>query len=294
MEDVFEMIENSREQAKMRRLNELKRFHIGDVAYPLYQYAEPLLWGIITEINVTTHKITVNLNGITRQYDPEELVLVSPEEKEPNRETEEKQRAQEIVEQYVKSAFHASRCAESAFEESTNSKEKETMSDENVNPADEIEMRNELEKISIPTPEETVEAAEKRAKALSASIRKAGKAKMSIKAFTKMIKIADELNDAVADQDVEPLDVTDDCEECADRLDSFAESCKKAAKGDEKVMDEKGSASFFDWTALKNLGFSRTTKLQEIDNEDKLKAVLKCVRKKQDAKGLTREFLQGK
>lgn len=106
---MFEEINKSIEKAKNRRINALARFHIGDVCYPLYQTWSPTIWGIIVDINVTTHKISVNLNGIIRQYDPEELVLTNPEEKEPNRANEDKQRVLDEIERTVSSAFWASK-----------------------------------------------------------------------------------------------------------------------------------------------------------------------------------------
>lgn len=106
---TFEDINKSVEKAKRRRIDALARFHIGDVCYPLYQTWSPTIWGIIVDINVTTHKISVNLNGIVRQYDPEELVLTNPEEKEPNRENEDRQRVMDEIERTVSSAFWASK-----------------------------------------------------------------------------------------------------------------------------------------------------------------------------------------
>jgi len=81
MADTFQEIDRRRESAEGRRLNELKRFHIGDVAYPLYQYSFPLVWGIVTDVDVTIHKICVNLNGVIRQYDPDDLILINPEQR---------------------------------------------------------------------------------------------------------------------------------------------------------------------------------------------------------------------
>ena len=106
---MFESINKSIERAKRRRLDALARFHIGDVCYPLYQTWMPVIWGIIVDINVTTHKISVNLNGVIRQYDPEELVLTSPEDKEPNTTNEDRQRVLDEIERTVSSAFWASK-----------------------------------------------------------------------------------------------------------------------------------------------------------------------------------------
>ena len=76
---MFEEINKSIERAKRRRLEALARFHIGDTVYPIYQTWDPTIWGVIIDINITTHKVTININGVERQYDPEELVLTNPE-----------------------------------------------------------------------------------------------------------------------------------------------------------------------------------------------------------------------
>ena len=101
---MFEEIQESIERAKRRRTEALARFHIGDIAYPLYQTWSPVIWGTIVNIDPVAYKITVNLNGVERQYDPEELVLTNPEEKTqcPN------QQATEIAERIVKDSVQAS------------------------------------------------------------------------------------------------------------------------------------------------------------------------------------------
>ena len=114
---MFESINKSIERAKRRRLDALARFHIGDVCYPLYQTWMPVIWGIIVDINVTTHKISVNLNGVIRQYDPEELVLTSPEDKEPNTTNEDRQRVLDEIERTDSCTFiEASWVEQPAFE----------------------------------------------------------------------------------------------------------------------------------------------------------------------------------
>lgn len=101
---MLEEIRNSIERAKRLRSEALTRFHIGAVAYPLYQSWSPVIWGTIVNIDPVAYKITVNLNGIERQYDPEELVLTNPEEKTqfPNKQ------AIEVAERIIKDDVRAS------------------------------------------------------------------------------------------------------------------------------------------------------------------------------------------
>ena len=107
--ELLEGIAESIDKAKKIRMRELERFHIGDVVFPLYQMWEPLLWGIVTDIGLTTHKITVNINGVLRQYDPEELIMTNPELKQPNRNNEDKKRIEDEIQRTVNKAFRASK-----------------------------------------------------------------------------------------------------------------------------------------------------------------------------------------
>lgn len=111
---IFEHIADSTDRAKRKRVEQLARFHIGDVAYPLYQSSAPELWGIVVDVNVVTHKVSINLHGVVRQYDPEELVLTNPEEKDPNWANNDKHRILHTIERTVHSAFNASRQARNA------------------------------------------------------------------------------------------------------------------------------------------------------------------------------------
>lgn len=100
----LETIKDSVERAKNRRIEALSRFHIGDVAYPMYQDWEVSIWGTIVNIDPVAYKVTINMNGVERQYDPEELVLTVPELKvvEPN------QKAVEVAENIIKQDIKAS------------------------------------------------------------------------------------------------------------------------------------------------------------------------------------------
>ena len=109
MNDLFRQIRDSEARAKARRLQALERFHVGDVAYPIGIRSDVSIWGIVVDVNPTIHKIVLNLNGVIRQFEPEELILTNPEEKEGNREVEDKERVQRVVEETVGKAFKANR-----------------------------------------------------------------------------------------------------------------------------------------------------------------------------------------
>ena len=102
---LFEYIDQATEKAKSLRMNRLTRFHIGDVVYPLYQTWFPTIWGTIVEINPAICKISVNLNGVIRQYDPEELVLTSPELKPDSTYNQEREKIQKKAEKEVTASF---------------------------------------------------------------------------------------------------------------------------------------------------------------------------------------------
>ena len=107
--DVFDEIEEARKRAAGLRAEEMARFHVGDVVYPLMQYGTPDVWGTVIDVSLTTHKVTINMNGVVRQYDPEELLTTNPELRPDtpyNRDLEEKQA--EIAER-VEKMFTASR-----------------------------------------------------------------------------------------------------------------------------------------------------------------------------------------
>lgn len=107
--DNFEQVEKSIADAKTMRVRELERFHIGDVVYPVYQPWFPLTWGTVTDIGLTTHKITVDIQGHPVQYEPEELILTSPELKTSTPENDKRTKEIEVIEKKVEKAFKASR-----------------------------------------------------------------------------------------------------------------------------------------------------------------------------------------
>ena len=85
----------------------MSRFHIGDIVYPLYQYCIPEVWGVVVDVSTTTHKVTINMNGVERQYDPEELVLTNPELRPDSRHNRELEKKQDEIEGRVQRMFTA-------------------------------------------------------------------------------------------------------------------------------------------------------------------------------------------
>ncbi|MBP5458956.1 MAG: hypothetical protein J6Y62_02090 [Clostridia bacterium] len=107
--DLFKEIGQSIDDAREERVKELRKFHIGDVVYPLLQRWEPLVWGTVKDVSPATRKITVDIAGTEKQFDPEDLVLTSPELKAPNQYNEERQKELEKIGDKVDKAFKASR-----------------------------------------------------------------------------------------------------------------------------------------------------------------------------------------
>ena len=53
-------------------------FDIGDIVYPFFS-RNLVNWGTVVDINPVTRKVTVNFNGIERQFDPEWIIKTNPE-----------------------------------------------------------------------------------------------------------------------------------------------------------------------------------------------------------------------
>ena len=66
------------EHAKNKPYLALQMFEIGDIVYPFFAH-NLVNWGTVVDINPVTRKITVNFNGINRQFDPEWLIKTNPE-----------------------------------------------------------------------------------------------------------------------------------------------------------------------------------------------------------------------
>lgn len=74
LEEYKERIQKAKERPYMT----LNNFNIGDVVYPFF--ANNLVdWGTVVDINPITRKITVNFNGINRQFDPQWLMKTNPQ-----------------------------------------------------------------------------------------------------------------------------------------------------------------------------------------------------------------------
>lgn len=74
----------------------------------------------------------------------------------------------------------------------------------------------------------------------------------------------------------------------------MAEEPEDAAE--EPVADQKGQggATFWDVGALKDTGFKLTTRLGEIDSQDKLAELMKCVKRSTTVNKSFRDFKNGK
>lgn len=68
------------QRAKDKPYLALQMFEIGDIVYPFFAH-NLVNWGTVVDINPVTRKITVNFNGVNRQFDPEWLIKTNPEVK---------------------------------------------------------------------------------------------------------------------------------------------------------------------------------------------------------------------
>ena len=66
------------EKAKERPYMTLNNFNIGDVVYPFFAH-NLVNWGTVVDVNPITRKVTVNFNGINRQFDPQWLMKTNPQ-----------------------------------------------------------------------------------------------------------------------------------------------------------------------------------------------------------------------
>lgn len=66
------------QKAKERPYLTLNNFNIGDIVYPFFAH-NLVNWGTVVDVNPITRKITVNFNGINRQFDPEWLMKTNPQ-----------------------------------------------------------------------------------------------------------------------------------------------------------------------------------------------------------------------
>lgn len=66
------------QKAKERPYMTLNNFNIGDIVYPFFAH-NLVNWGTVVDINPITRKITVNFNGVNRQFDPQWLMKTNPQ-----------------------------------------------------------------------------------------------------------------------------------------------------------------------------------------------------------------------
>lgn len=117
MNELFKQINDSTERAKCRYNEQLSRFHVGDIVCPLYQKWFPTIWGTVVEIIPQIHKINVNLNGIVRQFEPEDLILTNPELKPGSDYNDARQKIVLNAEKKVKASFKAKASESTTFKD---------------------------------------------------------------------------------------------------------------------------------------------------------------------------------
>ena len=64
--------------AKNKQFKIFERFHIGDAVYPFWLHGI-VVYGIVTDIDLVARKIICDFNGVTRQFQPEDLMHLNPE-----------------------------------------------------------------------------------------------------------------------------------------------------------------------------------------------------------------------
>lgn len=74
LEEYKERIEN----AKNKRWKMFERFHIGDYVYPFW-LKNFVVYGTVIDIDTAAHKIICDFNGVRRQFDPEDLMILNPD-----------------------------------------------------------------------------------------------------------------------------------------------------------------------------------------------------------------------
>lgn len=66
-------------KVKNMRQNEVLRFKPGDIVYPIYNFSNMKIWGVVMETMPEIHKVIVDIAGKLFQYEPNELIHVNPE-----------------------------------------------------------------------------------------------------------------------------------------------------------------------------------------------------------------------
>lgn len=65
------------EHAKNKQYMLMDRFHIGDTVYPFW-LKNFIVYGTVIDIDTVAHKIICDFNGISRQFCPQDLMVVNP------------------------------------------------------------------------------------------------------------------------------------------------------------------------------------------------------------------------
>jgi len=116
------------------------------------------------------------------------------------------------------------------------------------NPTNALENQIELEKMEIPVPEKTLEAAVNRAHAIAKKLRASKQVKLSDLQIKGLSRIAGEMradlveNGVISDENEQDfsLEVPEDVQKCADEFECFSEECRDAADQIAKQKIEAG------------------------------------------------------
>lgn len=110
------------------------------------------------------------------------------------------------------------------------------------NPVDQLDVQLELEKIEVPLPEETIEAAVEKARAIARKLRARGEAMLTAGARKRLSRIADSLDRAVEEAHgrVNCIVLGTTSIECAEGLEDFADECVEAC---DEIKEDKAVAA---------------------------------------------------
>lgn len=114
---------------------------------------------------------------------------------------------------------------------------------ETVDPKTQLEKQIEIEKMTIPVPEKTIEAAMNRAHAIASKLRSVKFASLSADQKSELYRIAEQLRNNIVDtgvvaEDTEKfaIDIPEETQACADAFAAFEEECQEAI---DTIEDQK-------------------------------------------------------
>ena len=114
---------------------------------------------------------------------------------------------------------------------------------ETVDPKTQLENQIEIEKMTIPVPEKTIEAAMNRAHAIASKLRSVKFASLSEDQKSELYRIAEQLRNNIVEtgvvaEDTEKfaIDITEETQACADAFAAFEEECQEAI---DTIEDQK-------------------------------------------------------